>query len=168
MEARHRGAGRLIGSGSMVAEAGAKALMARRHSNGRVRLRAVFRAPENWHTALDLADSGVVLACLLKMYDGWDERLLDLLRMNDGGFVNRPLYALPVRMWAHVPGVTLLGDAAHLVPSFDAGANLALLDGADLAEALVTEGSIDEAVRAYEEAMSERWAVNAECTAWHR
>ncbi|MFF8914692.1 FAD-dependent oxidoreductase [Streptomyces sp. NPDC015032] len=164
-ETRQRSVLHLIGSGSMVAKEGTKAIVARRHSNGRVRLRATFHAPETWHTALDHADAGMVLARLLEMYDGWDDQLLDLLRVNDGGFVNRPLYALPVRMWAHVPGVTLLGDAAHLMPSFDVGANLALLDGADLAEALVTEGSVDEAVRAYENAMSARWIENAERTA---
>ncbi|MEV5200729.1 NAD(P)/FAD-dependent oxidoreductase [Streptomyces sp. NPDC053720] len=166
-EARHHGVVHLIGSGSMVAMAGGKAMTARRLSNGRVRLRAAFRAPEDWHIGLDLSDAGVVLARLVELYDGWDERLLDLLRVNNGGFVNRPLYALPVHRWAHVPGVTLLGDAAHLMPSFDIGANLALLDGADLAEALVTEGGVDEAVRAYEDAMSVRWAANAELATSH-
>jgi 2-polyprenyl-6-methoxyphenol hydroxylase-like FAD-dependent oxidoreductase len=63
--------------------------------------------------------------------------------------------------------VTLLGDAAHLMPPLGAGANLAMLDGAELAESLTAvpadagPAHIDEAVRAFEERMWERagrWA----------
>jgi 2-polyprenyl-6-methoxyphenol hydroxylase-like FAD-dependent oxidoreductase len=79
-------------------------------------------------------------------------------------FVHRPLYVLPVdHTWAHVPGVTLLGDAAQLMPPLGAGANLAMLEGADLAESAAAPGpgDLDEAVRAFEEQMwarAGRWA----------
>ena len=66
------------------------------------------------------------------------------------------------RAWAHVPGVTLLGDAAHLMPPLGAGANLAMLEGAELAEtAAPGPGDLDEGVRAFEERMrarAGRWA----------
>ncbi|WP_406265149.1 FAD-dependent oxidoreductase [Streptomyces sp. NBC_00191] len=99
---------------------------------------------------------------LLKIFDGWHESLLHLLRYSDSGFVNRPLFALPVpHTWEHTPGVTLLGDAAHLMPPLGLGANLAMLDGTDLAHALVTEPTLDDGVRAYESIMLPRSAEAA-------
>jgi 2-polyprenyl-6-methoxyphenol hydroxylase-like FAD-dependent oxidoreductase len=62
--------------------------------------------------------------------------------------------------------VTLLGDAAHLMPPLGAGANLAMLEGAELAEAIAADsgsgpGDLDETVRAFQERMwarAGRWA----------
>ncbi|MEU2281886.1 FAD-dependent monooxygenase [Streptomyces sp. NPDC013178] len=85
-DTRHRNVLRLVGTGSMVARAGTKALIAEHDGHGRLRLRAAFRALENWHTGLDLEDTEAVRARLLTMYDGWDESLLDLLRVSDGDF----------------------------------------------------------------------------------
>lgn len=159
---RHPGIARLVGQGTMSAKGGRRALMAQRNGDGSIRVYAAFRAPEDWHAGLDLDDTDAVRAHLLQRYDGWDESLLDLLRHNDGGFVHRPLYALPVpHTWEHVPGVTLLGDAAHLMPPLGVGANLAMLDGADLARALATGRRVDDAVRAYEAVMLPRSVENA-------
>ena len=74
------------------------------------------------------------------------------------------MFALPVpHTWTHTPGLTLLGDAAHLMPPFAApGAGLAMLDGAELARALTGHRDPDEAVRAYETALLPRAAEAAE------
>ncbi len=57
--------------------------------------------------------------------------------------------------WPHQQGITLLGDAAHVMPPAGEGANLAIHDGVELAIALSATES-DKAVSAYEEAMFER------------
>lgn len=57
----------------------------------------------------------------------------------------------------HVAGVTLLGDAAHVMAPFGGhGVNLALLDGAELARSLAEEETIDAALIQYEDRMLAR------------
>ncbi len=159
-DTRHPGLARLVGSGSLLVKGAGRSLVAQRNSNGHIRAYAALRAPRDWHATagVDLADQQAVRAHLLTMFDGWDESLRYVLRHGDSAFVNRALYVLPAaHTWQHVPGVTLLGDAAHLMPPVGLGANLAMLDGSDLAHALVTRtGGVDDAVRAYESVMLPR------------
>ncbi|MFJ9613910.1 hypothetical protein [Streptomyces noursei] len=56
------------------------------------------------HQGIDLADTEAVRAHLLGMSEGFDEGLRDPMRHNDGAFVNRPVFVLPVpRTWNRVP-----------------------------------------------------------------
>ncbi|AJT68743.1 hypothetical protein T261_7141 [Streptomyces lydicus] len=165
-DTRHPAVAQLVGDGSMMAAHDNKALIAQRNSRGRIRVYAAFRGSQDWalEHGVNLTDPETVRAALLKRFTGWDDRLLALLRDADGGFVNRPLYALPVpHTWTHTPGLTLLGDAAHLMTPFSGmGANLAMLDACELAQSLVRHAELDEAVRAYEAAMLPRAARAAE------
>ncbi|WP_331728579.1 NAD(P)/FAD-dependent oxidoreductase [Streptomyces sp. NBC_00158] len=164
---RHPGIARLVGRGTMSAKAGRRSLVLQRNSNGHVRAYANFRGPQDWHAGLDLADTRAVRARLLDHYQGWHESLLDILRDNEGGFTDRPVFVLPAdHTWQRVPGITLLGDAAHLMPPVGVGANLALLDGAELARAVIDHPTIDQALDAYEGVMLPRAADHAK-TARH-
>ncbi|NJP91000.1 FAD-dependent monooxygenase [Nonomuraea sp. FMUSA5-5] len=173
---RHPDLARLVGDGSMAAYGANRALVAQRNSGGHVKVYAQFRAPLDWHenpppplgpaTAVDLDDAEAVRSAMLALFDGWAEPLLDLLR-HGTAFFHRPLHVLPApHTWPHVPGVTLLGDAAHLMPPLGVGANLAMLEGAELAEAVAAAapGALDEAVRAFEEQMQARAGKWAEMT----
>ncbi|MFG2533259.1 FAD-dependent oxidoreductase [Streptomyces sp. NPDC048516] len=154
---RHPGIAHLVGGGTMLAKAGRRSLVLQRNSDGHVRAYITFRGPQDWHAGLDLDDTEAVRARLLALYQGWDESLLGILRDNEGGFLNRPMFVLPVpHRWQRVPGITLLGDAAHLMPPAGVGANLALLDGADLAQAVIGHPTIDQALDAYESVMLPR------------
>ncbi|MFC4907506.1 FAD-dependent oxidoreductase [Actinomadura gamaensis] len=163
LDTRHPDLARLVGDGSMAVFGRNRALVAQRGSGGHVKAYAQFRAPLDWHTDLDPDDADAVRSRLLALYDGWTAPVLDLLR-HGTTFTHRPIHALPVaHTWTHVPGVTLLGDAAHLMPPLGAGANLAMLEGAELAESIAASapGDLDDAVRAFEERMwarAGRWA----------
>ncbi|MFH9089768.1 FAD-dependent oxidoreductase [Streptomyces sp. NPDC017673] len=162
VDTRHPDLARLIGDGSVAVYGVNRSLVAQRNSGGHVKVYAKFRAPVDWHSNLDLDDVEAVRSSLLALFDGWAAPVLDLLR-HGNAFIHRPIYVLPVsHTWTHVSGVTLLGDAAHLMPPLGAGANLAMLDGAELAESIATgPENPDEAVRAFEEQMwarAGRWA----------
>jgi 2-polyprenyl-6-methoxyphenol hydroxylase-like FAD-dependent oxidoreductase len=163
VDTRHPDLAGLIGDGAMAVYGVNRALVAQRNSGGHVAVHAQFRAPLDWHADLDPVDAEAVRSRLLALFDGWAAPVLELLRRGDT-FTHRPLHVLPVdHTWPHVRGVTLLGDAAHLMPPLGVGANLALLEGAELAEALAAgPADLDQTVRAFEERMwvrAARWAT---------
>ncbi|WP_163511047.1 FAD-dependent oxidoreductase [Fodinicola acaciae] len=154
IDERHPMIAAMIGNGTMLAKGPRKAVFAQRNSNGHVRTYVALRGDQSH---LDFADTAAIRAYLSETYEGWHENLRALFIHNDGGFIHRPIHALPVpHVWQHKPGLTLVGDAAHLMAPLGVGANLALLDGTELATALATEPTIDEAVRAYEAVMLPR------------
>lgn len=69
-----------------------------------------------------------------------------------------PFFALPAEhRWDRGPGVTLLPDAAHLAAPNGEGANLAMLDGAELGKARAANPDNSEAaLTEYEQALFAR------------
>ncbi|WP_405803794.1 FAD-dependent monooxygenase [Streptomyces sp. NBC_00210] len=157
---RHPALAALTGDGTMMALDDNHGLIAQRNSDQHIRIYIGMRTHEDWHrrAGVDLADTDTMRAHLLERFTGWNEQLLGLITATDTGYINRPLYALPVpHTWSHAPGVTILGDAAHLMSPFSGmGANLAMLDAADLAHAINGTPTVDGAVRTYEEIMLPR------------
>ncbi|MFJ1705611.1 FAD-dependent oxidoreductase [Kitasatospora sp. NPDC088346] len=165
--ARHPATAELTGHGMMFALADGKGFLTHLEGDGTVHSYAALRVPANWADGTDFTDTRAAAAFVLERFEGWDERLRALLADADGTLVARPIHALPVgHRWERRPGVTLLGDAAHLMSPFAGeGANLAMLDGAELATALAAHpGDTEAALTAYERAMfprSERSAAES-------
>lgn len=103
-----------------------------------------------------------VRAILREAFQGWASELTHLIEVGDILGI-RPMYALPIgHHWTSRPGLTLLGDAAHLMSPFSGeGANLAFADAVDLADAL-TSGDEWAAIERYEAAMVARATPAAE------
>ncbi|MCR6481994.1 FAD-dependent monooxygenase [Amycolatopsis sp. OK19-0408] len=137
----------LVGPGSMFALAGGKGLIAQRNSGGRIRVYAAVRN-EDPAAVERLADR----ERLLDAFADFSPGLLELLEHSDDPLIPRPIHALPVgHRWDRVPGVTLLGDAAHVMSPFAGeGANLAMLDATELALALAAHDDVESALTTYE------------------
>lgn len=166
VDEKHADLAAFVGPGSMFAFAEGKGVLAQRNGDGRIRVYAAMRAEDETWVAADLvdpADPTQTRLRLLEIFDDFAEPLRGLIADSDDVFVPRPIHALPVgHRWARVAGVTLLGDAAHLMSPFAGeGANLAMLDGAELALALAAHDDVEAALAAYEADMFPRAAAAA-------
>ncbi|MFJ3694651.1 FAD-dependent oxidoreductase [Streptomyces sp. NPDC090052] len=165
VEKRHPEIAELVGPGGAHAADGERGLFAQRNSGDHIRVYIIQRVPADWISASGLTpdDTDGIRAVLLDKYGHWSPRMRRMIAENDATYVDRPLFALPVpHTWQHNPTVTLLGDAAHLMPPLGVGVNLAMLDASELALALTNAATVDEAVRAYEKTMLPRSIETAE------
>ncbi|CAM3222002.1 FAD-dependent oxidoreductase [Tsukamurella hominis] len=151
---RHPGVAELVGEGAMFALAPGRGISTHAEAGDIVHTYAQLHVPEEWVDAIDWTDSSAAERVLVE-YPGWSEELTRLIGESDTPLVPRRLYTLPVGLrWDRVPGVTLVGDAAHVSPPAGEGANIALFDGAELARHIVENpGDLDAALTAYESEM---------------
>ncbi|MFF8675293.1 FAD-dependent oxidoreductase [Streptomyces sp. NPDC015242] len=159
VENRHPDLAELVGQGSAHAADGERALFAQRNSGNHIRVYIIRRVPADWISMSGLTDEDTdgIRALLLDEFTGWSPRMRRMITENDGPYVDRPIFALPVpHTWEHNPTVTLLGDAAHLMPPLGVGVNLAMLDAAELALALADAATVADAIRTYEKTMLPR------------
>lgn len=160
---KHPNALALVGRGALFAAGDNKGIIG--HGGDHIGLGVGLRVEEDWSTTsgIDWTNPSDARAALLREFTDWAPELTDLLAHSDDTIVPRPIYALPVgHTWNRVPGITLIGDAAHLMSPFAGeGANLALIDGADLARAIISNDNIDGAIEEYEQTMFPRGAESA-------
>ncbi len=155
----------LVGRGKMDVEGSGKALILQRNGNAHLRGYAIFRVPADWmQRHFDFSSPAAVREQLLQEFGDYAEGLRDLLRASNDQFAIRPIHALPVgHCWPYRNGLTLLGDAAHVMSPFGGnGVNNAIFDAAELARQLLSGASLDAAVSRYERDMFERVAASAE------
>lgn len=162
-DALHRAASEAVGSGALMALAPGHAIMAHREAGGVLHAYVALNRPADWFAGIDFADATAAKARIAAQFADWSPALTALITDGEAAPVLRLLHTLPTgHRWDRVPGVTLLGDAAHLAPPAGEGANLALLDGAELAAAIVAHpDDVEHALGVYEEVMFKRGASAA-------
>jgi 2-polyprenyl-6-methoxyphenol hydroxylase-like FAD-dependent oxidoreductase len=167
-ETRHPVAARTVGGGSLFVLAPGKGadgrwIGAHRERGETLHAYVILAKPEEWFAEIDFTDSAAATARIAAEFDGWAPEITALITDTDTAPVLRPLNWLPIgHRWDRVPGVTLLGDAAHLAPPDGEGANLAMQDGAELGLAIAAHpDDIEAALTSYEEALFPRSAAAA-------
>jgi 2-polyprenyl-6-methoxyphenol hydroxylase-like FAD-dependent oxidoreductase len=158
VDERHSVTAKAVGDGAMYALTPGKGIVAHREAGNVLHTYVELIRPVEWIADLDFADAAAATARIAAEFDGWAPELTALVTDGETAPVPRTIYALPDgHRWDRVPGVTLLGDAAHLMPPAGEGANLAMFDGAELGKAIAAHpGDIEAALAGYEEAMFAR------------
>lgn len=152
----------LINGGKIMAFGNSKNILMGQKGNGDLGFYASFKANENWaiDTGLDLSDSKAVLRWFKTEYSEWNPLWYELFENTQAPFIPRPIYAMPLdQTWETKSNVTLMGDAAHVMPPFAGeGANMAMLDALELSEYLTDNrySTLHEAISQYEINMRKR------------
>ncbi|QWT21367.1 FAD-dependent monooxygenase [Bacillus sp. NP157] len=160
---RHAASAEAVGGGSMFALAPGKGILAHREPGGVLHTYVALHKPSAWFDAIDFTQGQDALATIAAEFEGWAPSLTALITDGETPPALRRIFELPIGLrWERVPGVTLLGDAAHLMAPSGEGANLAMLDGAELGEALAAHpGDTEAALAHYEAAMFRRSDIAA-------
>lgn len=164
---QHPSAANIVGQGAMYALAPGKGIQAHREPGNVIHTYIALRQTEAELDQIDFNNSNVALKQLAHQFDQWHNDLLTLINESEKGPILRKIHALPVgHQWDRVPGVTILGDAAHVMTPAGEGANLAMFDGSELAQAIIEHpNDIETAFAQYEQALfprSEKAAARAD------
>ncbi|BCJ39698.1 oxidoreductase [Actinoplanes ianthinogenes] len=161
---RHPGPARTVGSGMLFALGPGNGFLAHKETDGSLHIYIALRKPADWVEGIDWTDADKAKALLVDEFHDWAPEFHALITEAEGALVPRTINVLPIEhRWERVPGVTLLGDAAHVMSPFAGeGANLAMLDGAELGQAIAAHpGDVEGALMAYEKALFPRSAEAA-------
>ncbi len=161
---------KLLNGGKIFAMGNEQSLIVSSKGDGSLVFYPGFKKDENWvrECGIDFTDKAQVLAWFKQEYIGWDTIWLELFENATSAFIPRPQYCMPPdQTWEPLPNLTMLGDAAHLMPPYAGeGVNMAMLDALKLSRCLISEDYPDAkaAIAAYEKQMRARASETARDT----
>ncbi|MEN2402696.1 NAD(P)/FAD-dependent oxidoreductase [Flavobacterium sp. MC2016-06] len=155
----------LIKGGKIMAFGDSKTVSASAKGDGSLDFYIGLKTDANWNieSGIDFKNNDEVLEWFKKEYSKWDNAIwLDLFGCEKSIFTPRPLYCMPLdQSWEAQSNITLIGDAAHLMPPYAGeGVNMAMLDALKLSESLTSKNFSDlkTAIGHYEKEMFARFA----------
>jgi 2-polyprenyl-6-methoxyphenol hydroxylase-like FAD-dependent oxidoreductase len=157
-DARHPDLVPLVPHGKLVAMGGRKTIIAQRSSNSVMRVYVARFVDEADARQLATRPASEIKQMLLHEHAEWAPQLRAFIERADDRALVLPICALPIgHTWPHHEGITLLGDAAHVMSPFAGeGVNNAMRDALELASAIANGD-----VARYEAAMFDRVAATA-------
>lgn len=133
----------MLDGGKIMAFGESKCILGGQKGDGDLGYYASFKTEEHWavNSGIDFDNKAEVLAWFQKEYAVWDVSWIELFENATTPFIPRPIYFMPLdEPWETVSNLTLLGDAAHVMPPFAGeGANMAMLDALELSECLTSD-----------------------------
>lgn len=161
---------RLLCGGKIFALDDEKTLIVSAKGDGSLSFYTGGKTNEHWFrtVGVDFNDRGQLLAWFRQEFAGWDDIWLELFEQAALPLIPRPQYCMPLdQRWDTLPNLTMLGDAAHLMPPYAGeGVNMAMLDALELSICLTDDRFADTraAIARYEEQMLTRFAETAAMT----
>ena len=158
----------ILRGGKLMAFGNQKNILMGQKSDGEIGFYASFRAEENWATnsGLDFSNNSEILTWFKTSYTEWGEIWDEIFKNASTSFIPRPINYMPLNQhWEAMSNLTIIGDAAHLMPPFAGeGANMAMLDSLELSEMLLSDKYTDlrQAISSYEDKMRKRASVKAQ------
>lgn len=152
----------LLRGGKIMAFGNQKDLLMGQKDNGEIGFYASFKTEEKWAATngLDYSDKQQMLGWFRATYPEWNTIWDELFESAETPFIPRPIYCIPLdQTWKALPNLTMLGDAAHLIPPFAGeGVNMAMRDALELSDSLTSDkyASLQEAIAEYETCMRQR------------
>lgn len=152
----------ILRGGKIMAFGNEQNILMGQKANGEIGFYASFKTDENWavSSGLDFSKQTEVLKWFKKEYPDWSSVWYELFENTSTPFIPRPIYCMPLdQTWKTVKNLTIIGDAAHLMPPFAGeGVNMAMLDALELSEVLTSSqfNTIESAISEYETNMFKR------------
>ncbi len=159
-----------LNGGKIFAFGDEKSLIVSSKGDGSLVFYTGCKTEEHWNrnSGIDFGDKAQVLSWFQEEYAGWDSVWQELFENAGSSFVPRPQYCMPLNQtWEALPNLTMVGDAAHLMPPYAGeGVNMAMLDALELSHCLTQHEFLDthSAIAAYEKQMRVRAAEAARMT----
>lgn len=160
----------LVKGGKVFAFGDQKSLIVSAKGDGSLSFYTGCRTQESWilDSGIDFKDSNSVAAWFRMEFSGWDEIWQELFTTDSTSFVPRPQYCMPLdQIWEAQADITLIGDAAHLMPPYAGeGVNMAMLDALELSNCLTGTqfSNCEETIAYYENHMRARASETARMT----
>jgi 2-polyprenyl-6-methoxyphenol hydroxylase-like FAD-dependent oxidoreductase len=160
----------LLQGGKIFALGREKTLVVSAKGDGSLNFYVGFKAPETWvvDSGLDFQHAPQLQAWFRHEFAGWASLWEELVAAVSATYVPRPQYCMPLtQTWPAQPNITLLGDAAHLMPPYAGeGVNMAMLDALELSSCLTSLRfpNLQAAIAHYEQHMRQRAAAIAQDT----
>ncbi|MDV7697825.1 FAD-dependent monooxygenase [Chryseobacterium soli] len=151
-----------VNGGKIFALDESKSLLLSIKGDGTLTFYTGCNADENWvrESGIDFSKREQVFEWFKNEFHTWDERWDELFESENVVIIPRPQYHYPLNQgWETQPDLTLLGDAAHVMPPYAGeGVNMAMQDAFELAECLTDQkfNTMKEALEQYEKNMLTR------------